>query len=258
MQLAYDQLGSIARQIGTIDFMHQMHRHITRQIRVDHLALEYLDGNQQLIPLDRASISSMPIKELGTAYRENQLYKVDPMRHIAKRGKALGDDLRVMINHREDMDSPHQGELFKTYGIQQRLVIGLRAGNGWLCQKMIRCEHFGLASDAEIGRLEKLARLVLELSIPHTRLLLCDRASETWFKQILQSERVVGLIFPELSPRERQCFGLIISGLSNEAAAKKLGVSTNTFITLRSRGYKKVGVSSVEQLHRAVEQHIGL
>ncbi len=258
MQPAYDQLGSIARQIGTRDFMHQMHRFITRQIRVDHVALEYLDHNQQLIPLDRASISSLPIKQLGKAYRENELFRKDPMRQLATEGKDLGRNLRLMLNFAGDLQQVSQGALFSKYGIVQRLVVGGQAGRGWISLKMIRCEHFGLASDQELSRLENIAGVLIDLSVPHAKLLLAQRDPQAWFHQVRHSERIIDLIFPALSSRECQCVSLVLQGKSNVQAAHELGISTNTFITLRSRAYKKTGASCSNDLEEMVQRHISI
>ncbi|MGE4335693.1 MAG: helix-turn-helix transcriptional regulator, partial [Pigmentiphaga sp.] len=53
----------------------------------------------------------------------------------------------------------------------------------------------------------------------------------------------------ELSPREKAVLSLILVGQTNEAIALDQGVSINTIKTYRKRLYRKLGVSTLNELH---------
>lgn len=256
--LPIETASSIARSTGSQEFMRLMHKLTTQHVRVDHLALEFLDNNRQLIPLDRASISSLPIKGMGKVYREKKVFERDPIREIEARGKRIGNGLLMMINNNSDVDSPEQAELFRQFGIVQRLVIAGKVKGGWLSQKMIRCDHFGPATGSELERLERLAPFLIQMAEPHARLLIWQNSPDSWFHDILHSDRTVSLIFPELSPRETNCIRLVLQGKTNEQAAKYLGISINTLITLRTRAYKKTGATCREDLMSMVRKHLAI
>jgi len=62
-------------------------------------------------------------------------------------------------------------------------------------------------------------------------------------------ERAAALArFGQLTPREREVMGLVVSGLSNKAIANALGVSARTVETHRARVMEKMGAGSVPEL----------
>jgi LuxR family transcriptional regulator, activator of tox operons len=57
-------------------------------------------------------------------------------------------------------------------------------------------------------------------------------------------------IAPALSPREREVCALIAAGYSSEAISLRLGVSLNTVLTFRKRAYRRLLISSQNELLR--------
>jgi DNA-binding CsgD family transcriptional regulator len=57
-------------------------------------------------------------------------------------------------------------------------------------------------------------------------------------------------IAPSLSPREREVCAMIAAGYGSEAISLKLGISLNTVLTFRKRAYRRLVISSQNELLR--------
>jgi len=67
-------------------------------------------------------------------------------------------------------------------------------------------------------------------------------------------ETLLGQIAPGLSQREREVCALMAAGLTSERIALKLGVSMNTVLTYRKRAYRRLQISSQNDLLRLLMQ----
>lgn len=67
-------------------------------------------------------------------------------------------------------------------------------------------------------------------------------------------ETLLGQIVPGLSQREREVCALMAVGLTSERIALKLGVSMNTVLTYRKRAYRRLQISSQNDLLRLLMQ----
>src|SRR5262249_24123073 len=78
------------------------------------------------------------------------------------------------------------------------------------------------------------------------------QATERSREQIGRSERLRDLKekYGKLTPRERQVFALIVSGLINKEAAWELGISEKTIKVHRARVVAKMGAKSLPDLFR--------
>ena len=70
----------------------------------------------------------------------------------------------------------------------------------------------------------------------------------------LQGLRELREKFVKLTPRERQVFALVVSGLINKEAAWELGISEKTIKVHRARVVEKMGARSLPDLVRMAER----
>jgi len=70
----------------------------------------------------------------------------------------------------------------------------------------------------------------------------------------LQGLRALRDKFAKLTPRERQVFALVVSGLINKEAAWELGISEKTIKVHRARVVEKMGARSLPDLVRMAER----
>ena len=83
-----------------------------------------------------------------------------------------------------------------------------------------------------------------------------ERAVARSRKEILQRRGLADLTenFTKLTPRERQVFALVISGLLNKEVAWELGISEKTIKVHRARVVEKMGARSLPDLVRMAER----
>jgi RNA polymerase sigma factor (sigma-70 family) len=83
-----------------------------------------------------------------------------------------------------------------------------------------------------------------------------ERAVARSRKEILQRRVLADLTenFTKLTPRERQVFALVISGLLNKEVAWELGISEKTIKVHRARVVEKMGARSLPDLVRMAEK----
>nr|WP_322865008.1 helix-turn-helix transcriptional regulator [Aquicoccus sp. G2-2]MEA1112229.1 helix-turn-helix transcriptional regulator [Aquicoccus sp. G2-2] len=137
---------------------------------------------------------------------------------------------------------------YRRAGIAERLAVATRVGDNAVLSFFLRSGSDGPIDAAELRRFEIILPIVHEIITIRHRIV----GSEAFqFKPGLSTsslkERGVP-IFSALSGRETQVCDSILAGYTVEGTALELGVSLNTVRTLRSRAYRKLRVSSAQQM----------
>ncbi|NYT67582.1 helix-turn-helix domain-containing protein [Pusillimonas noertemannii] len=137
------------------------------------------------------------------------------------------------------------------YGDKCSLIF-YREGRVFYCNfyRAINTEHF---SKSEYQLIERLAPLLSSLISHHYRLTKTEQLS----KVIAYAERSQQPAQHDtkksgpvtLSPRENMVLQLLLTGLNNEAIALDQKLSINTVKVYRKRLYKKLGVTSLNELY---------
>ena len=257
MKLNVEKIAELSASAGTPQFMPYFQRFISKQIRIDHVAMEFIDSKRNLFPIDRASLSSLPIKELGAAYRRGMFYETDPARDLATKGQEIAPGIRILRNKPDEIeDSRYRQQVFERFGLGERIIVGRAVTSGWICLKLIRMEHFGSVSRTEESNIQGIADFITSAALPHLRLILAIGDPKSWLFTGLHSPRGLAIMFPKLSAREIECLSLLLSGKTNKQAAQVMSVSPNTLITLRARAYKKLALSDLAELNKRITDYV--
>lgn len=137
---------------------------------------------------------------------------------------------------------------YRRAGISERLTVATRKGDTAILSFFLRSAADGPIGTEEFGRFETLLPLAHEVITIRHRII----GSEAFqFRPGLSTsslkERGVAL-FQSLSAREALVCDLILAGQTVEGTALELGVSVNTIRTFRSRAYRKLRVTSAQQM----------
>lgn len=137
---------------------------------------------------------------------------------------------------------------YRRAGIIERLTVATRSADTAILSFFLRSGADGPIDDAEFRRFQTILPLAHEaITIRHRMV-----GSEAFqFRQGLSilalRERGVRA-FLALSLREAQVCNSILAGRTVEGTALDLAISANTVRTLRRRAYRKLGVSSAQQM----------
>jgi len=129
-----------------------------------------------------------------------------------------------------------------------RLALLRQTGQGVVRVDLYRSGDAGEFLPPELEDAGRLARLLTTLVARHALSLLPDR----WLEARPVVEELVERLAPDMSRREVQVCARIILGLSSEGIALDIGIGRNTVLTYRKRAYARLGISSHNELLRAV------
>lgn len=171
---------------------------------------------------------------------------------------AVFTDLHSLVANRAGPDqgllrfapSPTDPRLanYRRAGIAERLAVATRSGDNAVLSFFLRSGSDGPIDAAELRRFEIILPIVHEVITIRHRIV----GSEAFqFRPGLSTsslkERGVPL-FSALPARETQVCDSILAGHTVEGTALDLGVSLNTVRTLRRRAYRKLRVTSAQQM----------
>jgi len=144
-------------------------------------------------------------------------------------------DVRTLSYRRLCYDEPHIADRLS-------LLHKTRLGEG-MALNLYRCETSGPFQAEHFDAFTELAPLLQSASLRHYELM-AARLPATFDRALLQlTER-----FPTLTRREAQCAAGVISGLTADEIALKLGIKATSVITHRKRAYDRLGVSGQREL----------
>ncbi|WP_428649502.1 helix-turn-helix transcriptional regulator [Roseibium sp.] len=137
---------------------------------------------------------------------------------------------------------------YQRAGMLERLSVATRRGDHAIQSFFLRSASDGRISDREMERFAVL------LPIAHEAITLRHRIVGSEAFQFRPGMSVSSLkergnpLFGGLSPREAATCDAILAGLSVAGTALQLKVSENTIRTLRRRAFRKLGVTSAQEL----------
>ncbi|MFC3230966.1 LuxR C-terminal-related transcriptional regulator [Marinibaculum pumilum] len=230
-----------------------------RLAAVDHLSLFSFDA--VLAPrlvLTASAGGSRVAAEAGRQYQAGRFHRFDPnMGHLqagAAAGRpARGRPLLLRLAAEAVPDGDYRRAIYDRYDLGERLSLLHRAQSRWLVLNLYRDRRRGPCTEAEMARLDAGAGFLLAAAGRH----LADGPEEADpaagghagphpADALAALERL--LLAERLSRREAEACARALIGVTNLGIALDLGVKESTVATLRRRAYRKLGISSLQEL----------
>lgn len=188
----------------------------------------------------------LPVARMTSQY-VSAYWRLDPLNPVVDRAvDRYSGPLLVAMEARDVPDPAYRQTFYGGNGLTGRLSLVHLSGRG-----NIRFNLYMGGRGADEACLEAVSDCSdLLLSIVSAQLAARPRGAGEW-----QPERVrarLRAVAPLLSAREAEACTGIILGYSSEAIALALGVSIGTVQEFRKRAYRKLGISSQNELMRMV------
>ena len=239
--------GSLAQAIASLGsevFPSKLLQSITADLPIDHLALMHLGADDSVHHVGSSNREGFTLDAVGQRLYFTQYYHEDPNRQLIERHETAVEITRLLPS---DIVNPEYQRLWSdAMGIRDRLSVLSNADNGVHCCNLYRMET--PFSEPEIRRVRDMAEILSALSVKHTRLAGVLSSFQTRDSQLADLESRLNLINSALTQRERQVCARILLGMTSEGIGLDLNLSTQTILTYRKRAYKRLNISSQNEL----------
>jgi LuxR family transcriptional regulator, activator of tox operons len=175
----------------------------------------------------------------------------DPVQRMlsACKASASGTDHYFVVGmDAADVEhAEYRNDCYSSVDLDHRLSIAHVRGGTTMRVNFYRKRGRDFSRD-EIGRISDIADLVVAAVWRHDEQARIPSDHASRYELFLQ--RLAGLL-PALTERERQVCALSALGLTSEGIALRLSISINTVLTYRKRAYRRLSISSQNELmHR--------
>ncbi len=229
--------------LGTTAFAAEVLAALNRVLPVDHLSLMRFEDRRRAPVLESAVWrGGEHVSDVQRAYLEG-LYRFDP--NFATPTPAL----TVRKLHRDAIANPlYRERCYLQAALLERLTVAIPDGKRLLALNLYRRVESGEFSARETASIEALARFLAALALKHVGMVGMLLRSRDRGDRVSALAARLHALDPRLTGRELDVLARILLGMTSEGIALDLGVSCNTVLTYRKRGYARLGVSSQAEL----------
>jgi len=262
-------------KLGRAGFEDNLFDLVNTAVGVDHCAVfrNHTDGTTTHL-FTKSKLSDDLCQSLAKAYTES-FHTRDP--HLAPLSASLsaapstkeGNETRVtLLPHRPTTayDAAYKAQFFTETGLIDKVSSLLQTRQYNIYCSFYRVKRSGRFNQKELDDLSRILPILTNLIFQHARLsgqteshpdpilkqLPLRRPSEA-MSPLLDSENAV---FSQLTDRERDVSIRILQGYSSEAISLDLKVALSTIHTYRKRAYRKLGISSQNELFSLYLEYI--
>lgn len=179
-------------------------------------------------------------------------YRLDPTFERVIRYRA-GDDVQVVhLDMKAVPSSQYKSVFWRRFGFGDRCSLSFARGDLIFCINLYRSNHIRPFTGPECGLIEEVGKVIAGLIYAHYHLAQQRPAPAGSPPAIVERypvDRTRHDKLLSLSRNERVVLKLLLTGMSNEAIGLDQDISINTVKTYRKRLYKKLEVSTVNELH---------
>lgn len=242
-----DAFADAVAAIGTARFDSALLAALRGVAAVDHLTLLTYRAEEGLRTLGVSSATSLSVARSLTRDYVAQHHVHDPnFAELQRRTRS-----RRIVVRRHDFSrlrhKAYQARFYTTVGIVDKISFLWRSGVDAFYLNLYRTVRSGRYSMQEVRELSSLARLVVSLVRLHAgRLDLASALSGERGTGLVH--RLVDLLHPGLTKRERSVLSRILTGMPTEGIALELGIFPSSVITFRRRAYVKLGIATQAEL----------
>jgi LuxR family transcriptional regulator, activator of tox operons len=244
-------LTEIIREVGRPSFAGNLFAFAHEMIGADHVTAFCMAGPGLIRTVLAENSGSRPIARAVAERYVRHHWTCDPVQKMLSDQKAsVSGTNRCFVVGMDAADVEHsdyRNECYSSVNLDHRLSIAHARGGATMRVNFYRRLGRDFSQD-EIGRITDVADLVLAAVWRHDEQ---DRVpTDEAGLQELFLQRLAGLS-PALTERERQVCALSAIGLTSEGIALRLNIGVNTVLTYRKRAYRRLSISSQNELmHR--------
>ena len=229
--------------LGEPEFSHSLIHRLNDLTLVDFFSVYQLDT--QTTPRMFLSYSRQAQDVSDDCFRsyKRRLHMQD---HTFDQAKELlrQDDVALAYAHQSHFAPPHRAAIYSRYGIQDRLSVVCKAGDGLLATNFYRFERQPMFGSADVDAIQSVAKSVAACVTKHINLVGRSQAP----LDIDALMRELAVLCPRLTSREMEVCAGLLQGLTYDGIAAHLGLSVATVKTYRARAYDKLGINFRSQL----------
>lgn len=238
-------LALVVQSLGGSGFYRAVGAALRDELPIDRLYL--FDGTARTEPLIAETESDKPVVT-GSTYAR-QFLPLDPLQGVIDALQDAGCVTRLRVTPL-DIVVPSYRAMLERAGVVERVSFVRRQGKGWRCMTVVRRGPHGPFDADELQLLGGFFLLVVPLIDRHREL--TGEVVENRASRIAELEERFAARFPELTPREVQVCARAAIGISIEGAALDLGVGTASVLTYRKRAYRRLAITSANELAQLV------
>jgi DNA-binding CsgD family transcriptional regulator len=242
-------LERIIAGLGTSGFRVGLLASVNSVTTVDHAAVIRFDGASQARIIASATRDSARIngKYVKDAY-ERRYFRSDPNR-AAWQASFLeqGPQFR-RLRPQQLTDENYRYHCYETPGLIDRLSIIAPTGNFLYCINLYRCADTGPFSESEAQAVLGYAPVLAALSVKHDQVTYKNPVVSDRTERVSELAQRLSTIQKRLTQRELEIAARILIGMTSEAIALDLGITSSSVITYRRRAYAKLGIASQSEL----------
>lgn len=235
--------------IGTDRFRLDLLGYVNTVATVDHAALIRFNQQSHARIISSATRDAVKIdgKHVQDAY-ERRFYRSDPNQTVWQAACSGPGTLFRRLRPNRLADESYRFHCYEMPGLIDRLSIITSAKGFLYCINLYRCACTGPFSEAEAQAVHDSASVLAALSVKHDQLSYKNPAAHDRAERIAELTRRLAAIQKRLTRRELEIASRIVIGMTSEAIALELGITSNSVITYRRRTYAKLGIASQNEL----------
>lgn len=238
------KLNQLILSLGDSDFADNLLGFLGSQTLIDHLSLIQLH-QQQVGFICSANANGIDISSQSQSLYLSHFYLNDPnqeYQHQLKQGRVVIQGLSLD----EIDDHSYQALWLRHFELNHRVSLLFYADKGLYCLNLYR--RLNNFSHEDFIELEQQGQLLACLAIKHSRLSGSLSKFQTRDKQLQELAHRLCQHSAKLTEREQQVCARALLGLSSEGIALDLEIKTASVHTYRKRAYKKLEISSQNEL----------
>jgi DNA-binding CsgD family transcriptional regulator len=238
-ELAHDLIGAIGRE----DFGPRLLRLLQAPLRADLISsLVFADRNPILLGHD--TLAERTAEARAVRGYLSGCFREDPNAKVLADELKPGATVAVYMNKADVRTWSYRRLCYEEAQIADRLSVLHKTPRGeGITINFYRCEASGPFQAEQFDAITSLAPLLQAVSVRHYELV-AARLPANFDRVLLRlTER-----FPLLTMREAQCAAGVVSGLTADEIALKLGIKATSVITHRKHAYDRLGVPGQRDL----------
>lgn len=239
-----DSVGRLSIALGSTEFGYELARLMDARIGAEHImCLAYTEREGLQCLLNSGSVRGQWGQSLKDLYMQ-KYFRLDPNLEIVITPRQLRQPSVLAFDRQRLPSAQYRSVFWSRSPFSDKCSLVFSDGAISLYCNFYRTTARTAFNDDDRQQVYALGGMVSGMLMAHFRLLAvsaCPLAPE------MPAPPAPDV--PELSAREKVVLSLVLVGQTNEAMALDQGVSINTIKTYRKRLYRKLGVSTLNELH---------
>lgn len=254
-----DDTLSAVRALGFSHFPKLLVRTLHKRLSIDHLSVVRIEHDIPEVVLAESAGRAPVAKYAAKIYQASLFCRKDPNIAIVRRlRRSSRSTLLSVVKASEIEDREHRSLIYRRFQLAERLAIIYHRPDSWYALNLYRSERAGVFTEAEIDTARRVANVLATLVTKHLSLSQATGEHQDGETQhsISRYEDLVRRVNDDLTTRQIQVCARALCGMTNQGIAIDLGIAIPTVATLRKRAYRRLNISSLNELFSLCLAHM--